>query len=141
MYAPSPSAQITVFSGDASLAPRAAPNPQPHPPAEALPKYRPGCLMVISSSTVGYSLTRMVRSSSSLFMQADSHLPVIDFGIGSKPLRALRRTSDESWVTALRRSSIALVDGASFCAARQRASSVGVTAPVSARSVRKPRSG
>src|SRR3954462_11831101 len=141
MYAPSPSAQITVFSGDASLAPRAAPNPQPNPPAEALPKYRPGCSMVISSSTVGYSLTRIVPSSSSLFMHADSHLPVMLGGMGSKPPRALLLTSAEILVTALRRSSMALVEGACFCALRHSASRVGATAPVNARSVRKPRSG
>src|SRR3954465_3407728 len=74
-------------------------------------------------------------------MHAESHLPVIIFGIGSVPLRALFLTSVDRAVTVLRRSSIALVEGACFCALRQSASSGGANAPVSAGSVRKPRSG
>ena len=74
-------------------------------------------------------------------MHAESHLPVMAFGIGSSPPRALALISADSLVTALRRSSIVLTETACFCALRHSASSVGASAPVSATSVRKPRSG
>src|SRR6267142_2434620 len=74
-------------------------------------------------------------------MHAERYLPVMAFGIGSSPPRALVLRSADTLATALRRSSICLTDGACFCALRQSASSVGATAPVSAMSVREPLDG
>src|SRR6185436_911201 len=87
MYAPSPTAQMTVLSGAASFAPSAAPSPQPRPPAGALAKYRHGSRTTISSSTSGYSLTRMVLAPCRELRHAEAYFAVSACGTEAQPWR------------------------------------------------------
>src|SRR5262249_8621083 len=73
MYAPSPTVQMTVWSGFASLAPRAAPTPQPRPPDEGEPKYVAGVRKLHWLASRSYSLTTIVRSSITSPTQRESH--------------------------------------------------------------------
>src|SRR5262249_55477912 len=125
MYAPSPTVQITVWSGFASFAPSAAPTPQPRPPDDGDPKYVPGVRKQHWLASRSYSLTTIVRSSITSPTQRETHA----MSIGVSLLSARARDS-----VAARRSRPA---AAAFArrSATTRASMPGVNASASAASV------
>src|SRR4029077_142218 len=73
MNAPSPTTAMTGLCGRASLAPSAAPGPQPRPDAELDPKYRSGDSKVQYSGNSVYSLMTMQRGSLARSIQWLTH--------------------------------------------------------------------
>lgn len=63
IYDPSPTQQMTLLSGLASLAPSAAPNPQPSAAEGECRKYVPGVSKHVWVGSRTYSLITMLRSS------------------------------------------------------------------------------
>src|SRR5262249_1325639 len=86
MYAPAPTVQIPGGSGFGSLAPSAAPTPQPRPPDDGEPKYVPGARKEHWLASRSYSLTTIVRSSSTSPTQRESH--AMSIGVSFRSARA-----------------------------------------------------